>query len=124
MISVLLLFTFQVLRRGNRWVWWDQQGLVLLDLNKHRLFKSAGSVCLRGLIGCNILKLYAQVVAMEREVGSQINGFLCWFWFDKCCKKFNVCIDILYLLTAIFCLLQNLPSNKMSDCLVSPIENI
>ena len=81
MISVLLLFTFQALQRGNQWVWWDQQGLVLLDLYKHHLLRSAESLFCPCAIEYIILKLYTQVVAMEKEVRSQFNCCLCWLWF-------------------------------------------
>lgn len=81
-ISVLLLFTFQALQRGNQWVWLDQQGLVLLDLSKHHLLRSAESLLCPCAIEYIIFKLYAQVVAMEKEVRSQLNCCLCWFWFQ------------------------------------------
>lgn len=55
-------------------MWWDQQGLVLLDLYKHHLLRSVESVlclCVRVCVNeYNIFKLYAQVVAMEQEVRS------------------------------------------------------
>lgn len=83
MISVLLLFTFQALQRGNQWVWWDQQGLLLLDLYKHHLLRLAESFLCSCAMEYKISKLYAQVVAKERKWAPSLTILFVGFGFSR-----------------------------------------
>lgn len=83
MISVLLLFTFQALQRGNQWVWQDQQGLLLLDLYKHHLLRLAESFLCSYAIEYKFFKLYAQVVGKERKWAPSLTALFVGLGFSR-----------------------------------------
>lgn len=64
-------------------MWWDQQGLVLLDLYKHHLLRLAESFLCLCAIEYNIFKLYAQVVVKEKKSGPSLTAIFVGFGFSR-----------------------------------------